>query len=176
MLNDFVSGKLKCARTKKIIPKIKVLLDASREKGIPVFYCNDAHLSSDTYEFNLWGPHALKGTKGAQVIEDLKPTSRDDIVLKRTYSAFYNTTLDGFLKKKFGNKGPDVLIITGIHTDICAKHTAFDAFVRGYEIIVPKDGVTAFQEQDHKTALDYMKTNFGAKIITTSQLIDLISK
>jgi nicotinamidase-related amidase len=176
MLNDFVYGKLKCSRAKKIIPKIKSLLNISREKGIHVFYCNDAHLSSDNYEFKLWGPHALKGTKGARVIDDLMPTSHDGIVPKRTYSAFYNTTLDDLLKRKFGNKGPNVLIITGIHTNICAKHTAFDAFVRGYDIMIPEDGVTAFLERDHTAALDYMKTNYGIKIIKTSQLVDLLSK
>lgn len=176
MLNDFVYGKLKCTRAKKIIPKIKSLLDVSREKGVPVFYCNDAHLKSDSYEFQLWGPHALKNTKGARIIEDLAPSSSDAIVPKRTYSAFYNTKLDDLLKKKFGDRGPDVLIITGIHTDICVKHTAFDAFVRGYGVILPEDGITSFQEQDHVSALDYMKTNYGTKITKTSQLINLISK
>lgn len=176
MLNDFVYGKLKCTSAKKIIPKIKLLLDLSRKKGIPIFYCNDAHLTSDNYEFKLWGPHALKGTKGARVITDLTPSSRDLVIPKRTYSAFFNTKLDDLFKKKFGAKGPDVLIITGIHTNICAKHTAFDAFVRGYDIIIPEDGVTAFQEKDHTAALDYMKINYGAKIMKTSKLIDLISK
>lgn len=176
MLNDFVYGKLKCASAKKIIPQIKSLLDVSREKRVPIFYCNDAHLASDSYEFKLWGPHALKGTKGARIIEDLVPSSHDNIVQKRTYSAFYNTKLDSLLKKKFGNKGPDVLIITGIHTNICVKHTAFDAFVRGYDVMLPEDGVTAFQEQDHVIALDYMKANYGTKIFKTSHLINLISK
>lgn len=176
MLNDFVYGKLKCTRAKKIIPQIKSLLDISREKKVPIFYCNDAHLASDNYEFKLWGPHALKGTKGARIIEDLVPASHDDIVQKRTYSAFYNTKLDSLLKKKFSNKGPDVLIITGIHTNICVKHTAFDAFVRGYDVMLPEDGVTAFQEQDHIAALDYMKANYGTKIFKTSYLINLISK
>ena len=176
MLDDFVYGKLKCTRAKKIIPKIRSLLDISREKGIPIFYCNDAHLASDNYEFKLWGPHALKGTKGARIVEGLVPLGQDKIVQKRTYSAFYNTKLDSLLKKKFGNKGPDVLIITGIHTNICVKHTAFDAFVRGYDVLLPKDAVTSFHEQDHIAALNYMKTNYGAKILKTSQLINLISK
>jgi isochorismate hydrolase len=55
-------------------------------------------------------------------------------------------------------------------------HKAIDAFIRGYKIIVPEDGVTSFKESDHKAALDYMKTNYGAKIIKMSELIDLISK
>lgn len=176
MLNDFVYGKLKCSRAKKIIPKIKLLLNASRKKGIPIFYCSDAHLKNDSYEFKLWGPHALKDTEGAQIIRDLSPSSDDTIVTKRTYSAFYNTKLDGLLKKKFANKRPDILIITGIHTNICVRHTAFDAFVRGYSTIIPEDSITSFQEQDHVAALDYMKTNYGAKIVKTSKLINQILK
>jgi len=176
MLNDFVYGKLKCSRAKKIIPKIKLLLDVSRKRGIPIFYCSDAHLKSDSYEFKLWGPHALKNTKGAQIIKDLAPSSIDVVITKRTYSSFYNTKLDEILKKNFSNKGPDILIITGIHTNICVMHTAFDAFIRGYDIIIPEDGITSFQEQDHIDTLDYMKTNYGVKIMKTSQLINLISK
>lgn len=176
MLNDFVYGKLKCTKAKKIIPKIKSLLEITRSKQIPVFYCNDAHLPEDNYEFKLWGPHALKGSKGAEIIDDLKPSKLDHVVPKRTYSAFYNTDLDTLLKKKFGKNGSITLIITGIHTDICAKHTAYDAFVRGYDILVPEDAVTSFREQDHRFALDYMKSNYGAKILKTSKLMDILSE
>ncbi len=176
MLNDFVYGKMKCARAEKIIPKIKSLLEITRSKNIPVFYCNDEHLPTDDYEFKLWGPHALKGTKGAKIIDDLKPLDTDYIVSKRTYSAFHNTRLDDLLKKKFGKKRPETIIITGIHTNICAKHTAFDAFIRGYKIIVAEDGVTAFSEQDHKFGLNYIKQNYGAKILKTDKIIGILSK
>jgi nicotinamidase-related amidase len=54
MLNDFVHGKLKCKRAKRIIPKIKLLLDSARKNKIPIFFCNDEHLSIDTYEMKLW--------------------------------------------------------------------------------------------------------------------------
>jgi len=176
MLNDFVCGKLKCERAKKIIPKIQSLLATTKESGIPVFFCNDAHHSGDNYEFKIWGPHALKGTTGAKIINDLKPSKFDYIVPKRTYSAFYDTKLDSLLEKKFGKKGPDGLIIAGIHTDICAKHTAYDAFVRGYDVIVAEDGVTAFTKKDHNFGLDYMKQNYGAKILKIAEIIQTIKK
>jgi nicotinamidase-related amidase len=176
MLNDFVYGKMKCERTKKIIPKIKSLLEITKENGIPVFYCNDAHLPQDNYEFKLWGPHAIKGTLGARVISDLKPSKSDYVVPKRTYSAFYNTKLDSLLRQKFGKKGPDGLIIAGIHTNICAKHTAYDAFVRGFDVIVAEDGVTAFTQKDHKFGLDYMKQNYGTKVLKTSEIMRMVRK
>lgn len=176
MLNDFVYGAMKCPNAKKILPKIKSLIKTMRENNIPVFYCNDAHLPNDDYEFKLWGPHALKGSYGAKVINELKPSGVDYMVPKRTYSAFYNTKLDSLLKKEFCKKSLGVLIISGIHTDICAKHTVFDAFIRGYDVLVAKDGVTSFSEKDHKSALEYMKKNYGAKILKTSEIIELVKE
>ena len=38
MLNDFIYGRLKSVRARKIIPKIKYLLDFARRKNIPIFY------------------------------------------------------------------------------------------------------------------------------------------
>jgi nicotinamidase-related amidase len=176
MLNDFVYGKMKCERAKKIIPKIKSLLEATKETNIPIFYCNDAHLPKDDYEFKLWGPHALKGTKGARIISDLKPSKSSHVVPKRTYSAFYNTKLESLLEREFGKHGPDGIIITGIHTNICAEHTAYDAFVRGFDVIVAEDGVTAFTEKDHKSGIKFMKENYGTKILKTSEIIKMLSK
>lgn len=174
MLNDFVYGKLKCARAKRIIPNIKVLLEAARKKGVPVFFCNDEHLPIDTYEMKLWGPHAMKGTKGAQVIKELAPAKTDYIVPKRTYSAFDGTSLDRALKGVYGGKGVDTVIITGLHTNICDRHTAYDAFVRDLNIVVAEDGVDAFTEQDHVAGLDYMKRVYGAQVKKISEIMKKI--
>jgi nicotinamidase-related amidase len=171
MLNDFVHGKLKCERARRIIPNIKLLLDSARQNEIPVFYCNDEHLMDDAYELKLWGPHAMKGTQGAKVIEELKPHKSDYIIPKRRYSAFDGTGLDNALKGAYNGKGADTVIITGMHTHVCGIHTAYDAFVRGFNIIVPEDGVDAFTEKDHQAGLDYMKRVYGAKITKLSDII-----
>lgn len=172
MLNDFVHGKLRCARAKRIIPNIKVLLEAAHKKGVPVFFCNDEHLPIDTYEMKLWDPHAMKGTKGAQVIKELAPAKTDYLVPKRTYSAFDGTGLDRVLKGVYGGMGVDTVIITGLHTNICDRHTAYDAFVRGLKIVVAEDGVDAFTEQDHISGLDYMKRVYGAQVRKISEIIE----
>jgi nicotinamidase-related amidase len=125
MQNDFVKGKLKCERAARIVPNIKLLLDNARGRDIPIFYCIDAHLPKDTYEMNLWGPHAMKGTEGANVIDELKPfAGRDYIVPKRTYSAFDGTGLNRALNGLYDGKGANALIITGLHTNICDIHTS----------------------------------------------------
>jgi nicotinamidase-related amidase len=175
MLNDFIHGKLKCDRAAQIIPKIKLLLEKARLKDIPIFYCNDEHLPIDTYELKLWGPHAMKYTDGAKVIDELRPSPYDYIVPKRRYSSFDGTSLNCSLEGTYNGKGVDTIIMTGVHTHICVKHTVYDAFVRGYNVIVAEDGVEAFTGDDHTGGLKYMKLNYGARIEKVSDILKSIS-
>jgi hypothetical protein len=73
------------------------LNSAARKSELNVVYINDAHYESD-FEIKRWGLHALKGTKGAEVIEELKPHPADYIVEKRAYSGFFETGLDSLLR------------------------------------------------------------------------------
>ncbi|MEM2917037.1 MAG: isochorismatase family cysteine hydrolase [Candidatus Bathyarchaeia archaeon] len=171
MLNDFVTGDLKCERAKKIIPNIQKLVEAARKHGVPVIYSNDAHLKQDFEVVHRWGKHAVKGTKGAEVIPELKPTEKDFIVEKRTYSGFFETGLDPLLRSLYNGEGVDTLILTGLHTNICVRHTAADAFFRGYKIIVPKDAVEAFTQEDHEQGLKYLEFAYKAEIKTTEEVI-----
>ena len=191
MQNDFVKGKLKCDRADKIVLKIKQLLDSARARQIPIFFCIDEHLPTDTYEMNLWGPHAMKGTEGAKIIDEfeahkgkkidniekatLMTKTQEYVIPKRTYSAFDGTGLEGALRGIYDGKGADTLIITGLHTNICDRHTCYDAFVRGFDIIVPEDGVEAFTEEEHKSGLEYMKRIYGAKIQKMADIIHSLS-
>ena len=170
MLNDFIYGRLKSVRARMIIPKIKYLLDFARRKNIPIFYCNDEHLSSDP-EIRVWGAHAMKGTKGAKVIQNIKPTNNDLMIPKRGYSAFDDSRLEKALKSTYNGKGPTTIIMTGIHTHICIKHSTYDAFRRGYDTIIAEDGVNAFTKNDHIFGLEYMRANYGAKIQKISEII-----
>jgi len=167
MVNDFVSGKLKCERAERIIPNIKRLLSAAREEGKPVVYVSDSHLPAD-HELSLWGSHAMEGSKGAEVIAELKPQKGDYSLGKRTYSGFYETGLDPLLR---GLK-VDTVYITGLHTNICDRHTAADAFFRGYKIVVVEDGVEAFEEKDHLEGLDYLRKIYGAEIKKVNEIIN----
>ncbi|MEM2281088.1 MAG: isochorismatase family cysteine hydrolase [Candidatus Bathyarchaeia archaeon] len=175
MLNDFVTGDLKCERAQHIIPNLKRLLEAAREHKVPVIYCNDAHYPSD-FEVHRWGLHAVKGTKGAEVIPELKPTEKDFIVEKRTYSGFYETGLDPLLRSLYNGEGVKTVVLCGIHTHICVQHTAADAFFRGYRIVVAKDGVEAFTQEDHEHGLHYMEYIYNAKLMAVGEIIGEMEK
>ena len=167
MLNDFVTGDLKCERANKIIPKIRRLIQVARRKGIPIIYSNDTHLPHD-FELGRWGKHAIKGTKGAEVIPELNPTEKDYVVEKRVYSGFFETGLDSLLRSLH----VDAVTLTGLHTHLCVRHTSADAFFRGYKITIPNDAVESFTEKDHKEGLEYLKYAYNAEITETDKIVE----
>ena len=171
MLNDFVTGKLEVKRTKRIIPNLKRLVEAARENGVPVIYSNDAHYPQDVEVARKWGNHAIKGTEGAEVIPELKPAKEDYVVEKRTYSGFFETGLDSLLRSLYGGEGVKTVVLGGLHTHMCVRHTAADAFFRGYRIIVAEDCVEAFTRKDHEEGLKYLENVYNAKIMTVDEII-----
>ena len=168
LLNDFVTGNLACDRAQRIIPNIKNLAEAYRQTGYPVIYSNDAHVVEIDAEFAVWGPHAVEGTEGAQVIPELTPEKGDIIVPKRRYSGFTGTDLHLRLQEL----KVDTVVITGLHTNMCLRHTSYDAYVHGYSIIIPEDCADAFDQQQHDDGLDYIKKLYNAEISDSNSLIE----
>ncbi|MEW6409163.1 MAG: isochorismatase family cysteine hydrolase [Nitrospirota bacterium] len=164
MLNDFVLDRapLQVPATKHIIPDIKEEIKKARASKIPVIYICDSHEPDDN-EFSRfgWPPHAVKGTEGAKVIEELIPTKDDIIIEKKTYSGFYNTELD----KKLKELGITTLLLTGCVTNICILFTASDAVLRGYNVKVFENCVAGLNKEDHDFALRLMSEVLGIKVL-----------
>lgn len=167
MLNDFVTGALGCERARTIVPSLAKLTNAARGHHIPVVYSNDSHLKEIDHELTLWGDHAIRGTKGAEVIPELTPQSVDYIVPKRRYSGFFQTDLQILLSELH----VDTVIITGLHTHMCCRHTSADAYFLGYDVVVPKETTNSFTEEDYTSGLKYLKEVYGATICSVDDLI-----
>ena len=167
MLNDFVTGALKCDRSLAIVPKTAKLLDGARKAGVPVIFCNDAHIKGVDHELKLWGDHAIAGTKGAEVIPELKVCSKDYVVPKRRYSGFFHTDLDLLLHEL----GVDTVIMTGLHTHMCVRHTSADAYCLGYNVVFAKDATDCFTQQDYDYGIKYLVDTYGAEITDVDSLL-----
>lgn len=145
---------------------------AARKNDVPVIYSVDAHYPQDVEVVEKWGVHGIKGTPGADVIAELEPDpSRDYVVEKRTYSGFYETGLDPLLRSLYGGDCVKTVILGGLHTNMCIRHTSADAFFRGYRIIIAEDGVEAFTGKDHKAGLEYLSYVYNAKIMGVNDVI-----
>ena len=85
MLKDFMEegGALFCGeKSREIIPFVKDKIAEYRQSGFKVIYVCDAHAPDDK-EFKMFSNHAVKGTEGAKVIEEIKP-EKSDIVMEKT--------------------------------------------------------------------------------------------
>jgi ureidoacrylate peracid hydrolase len=141
-----------------VAPQRRVI-DAAREAGCPILFVVDTHRRNvrQEREFLKRTPHCVEGTWGAQVIEDLDPRPDDVYVVKRRYSAFFNTDLDLTLR----DLQLDTLIVFGVVTNICVRSTVHDAFFLGYQVVVPEDCVAATGPREQESSLYDIATHFG---------------
>ncbi len=170
--NDFFTGPLKLKRVANVIEPLQRLVVAARVNKVPVIYAVDAHYPQDVEVVRQWGNHAIRGTEGAKIIPELEPDmTKDFVVEKRTYSGFYETGLDPLLRSSYAGDGAKTVVLGGLHTQLCVRHTAADAFFRGYRIVVVRDGVEAFSEADQEQGLKYLEYVYDAKILTVNDAI-----
>ncbi|MEO0231950.1 MAG: isochorismatase family cysteine hydrolase [candidate division WOR-3 bacterium] len=162
MQNDFAkpSGKLFVPDTQKTIPFIKKILDKARKNKIKIFFTQDWHTKYDP-EFKIWGEHAVAGTYGAEIIEELKPLEDEFLIKKLRYDAFFGTPLDIYLRA-FNIK---TLIVTGTVANICVLHTVGTACLLGYDVILPVDAISAITEFDYHFTLRQIDFLYKGKLV-----------
>ncbi len=168
MLEEFVNGRLSTPEAKSTVMPAKKVLEEFRKRGFEVFFVNDSHYDTD-FEISVWGPHALHATRDSQVIDELKPLQNEHVLEKHVYSGFFGTPLDYLLR----SKGVDTIFIVGLDADICVRHTAADAFYRGYKIYVVEDAVAAYIDKNWK---EYFKKVYGAQIVKSKEVGAILDK
>ena len=163
MLNDFVlpGAPLEVPATRTILPALQRRLTAARQAGTPVVFVCDAHAPDDP-EFSRmnWPPHAVRGTSGARIVDELAPREGEPVVSKTSYSGFFGTELETTLRKL---KAEDV-VLTGCVTNICVLYTAADAAMRGYRVRVPADAVASLDAAEGEFALAQMERVLGVTV------------
>jgi nicotinamidase-related amidase len=134
--------------------------------GIPVIYVND-NFGRWQSDFHKQVQHCLEeGVKGEPIARLLKPGPKDYFVLKPKHSGFFSTQLDILLE----HLGTETVILTGIAANICVLFTANEAYMRDYELIVPRDCVGSNTKRENDYALLQMKQILKADIRPSSKI------
>jgi nicotinamidase-related amidase len=169
MQNDFVDkkGKLYVPSAESTIKPIQELIKKFRDAGSLVIYTQDWHMKDDP-EFKIWGEHALAGTWGAEIYPNLTPEKDDFLIKKYRYDAFFGTSLDYVLRVKNVKN----LVVVGTVANICVLHTAGSAALRWYNVIVPKEGISALDQFDYYSTLRQVEFLYKG-IITTYKGVNL---
>ena len=83
------------------------------------------------------------GTPDWEIYRELNVFPTDMIFEKQYNSAFHKTDLDTYLK----SKGIGTLVLMGLQTEYCIDATLKQAFSLDYEILIPKDTNTTFDNE-----------------------------
>ncbi|HOX35918.1 MAG TPA: isochorismatase family cysteine hydrolase [Methanoregulaceae archaeon] len=174
MQNDFVlPGKaLAVAQAPAVIPQIRAVLDAFRDRRLPVFHVIRIHRpdGSDVEitrkDLFKKTPFAVAGSSGAAIIDELQPRPGEYVIEKARMSAFLGTELDLMLR----TLAITDLVVAGIQTPNCIRTTVFDAIAYNYPVILLRDAVGAKNDAVHSANVADMEA-IGVRVMAAHDLI-----
>jgi nicotinamidase-related amidase len=137
----------------KMAENLLRLKQRARKARVPVIYVND-NFGKWKSDFRATVEHCLRrNVRGREVAEMLRPQEEDYFVLKPKHSGFFSTTLETLLRYL----GSSRLILTGIAGNFCVLFTANDAYMRDYDLIVPRDCTVSNTPEENEGALQLMR-------------------
>ena len=157
---------------KQIIAPINHLTTVFREHEFPIVFSTDAFHEQDFIFTGRMKPHALAGTEGAEVIDELDRKKEDFWLPKPRFSAFFNTGLNQWLEKK----GVTLCAVTGIATNFCVLTTVMDALCFNFKAVLLEDCTTAFSESIHENTLALYRKNPLYPLLRVISSKELISE
>jgi len=157
-------------RVRAVTDRIQALRDATRRSGGEVVYVALGTLTPDRRDASprhfIMGLSPARGTKEAEILDELRPDPRDVVIYKTSASPFNSTAIDQVLH----NLGVRLLIVTGVLTNGCVESTVRDASDRSFQVIVVEDACAALDETLHANAMRNMRNTF-ANIWTTAEVL-----
>ena len=157
-----------------ILPNLQKLLEEGRKKGFPVIFACDSFMKEDFIFKGRMKVHALRGTRGAEVVDELRPEPTDVVLPKRRFSAFFKTDLDFTLRAL----GVDTIVVTGITIEVCVLMTSMDGLCHDLSVIILEDCTASQTKEMHQSCLNLYR-NFALhplfRIMTLSEFLEDIS-
>lgn len=142
MQNDFIKASLSKPEMQAVVKRTRSLIDLAHALPIPVIYTKvetDPAIAYPKerapYLSRSTPPICVKGTEGADVINELKPSANDYVITKVRSSAFHETKLETLLRVK----GVWILIVAGGSTNWGVEWLARDAKSRDIVTVALRD-------------------------------------
>ena len=180
--NDFCAGgALAVPDGDAVVPVVNAVAARAARSGLPVFASRDWH-PADTAHFKpyggAWPVHCVAGTAGAGFHPGLALPDGSLVVTKGDdpgadgYSAFDGHLVTGeTLAEALVSRGIGRLVVVGLATDYCVKHSVIDARRAGLAVEVVSDGVRGVDltPGDSERAVAEMRTA-GATLVESARL------
>ncbi|MEM1586241.1 MAG: cysteine hydrolase [Candidatus Bathyarchaeia archaeon] len=179
------------SRLRRIINPIKNVLDNSRKHGLKIIYLRhvysqDLSDSGGSESPNYWKEYSLillrekpnlkdrlliRGTWGAEIIEEVRPLPEEPVIDKQRYSGFVNTKLEEMLR----GQNIKYLFFVGIALNVCVESTVRDAFFRDFWPIVISDCCEAIGPKGVKKATLWNISQIFGWTITLKKYIQAVN-
>ena len=174
MLNDFFRQHAHLAGQRpRLVAAINTLAGAFREHGQPVFWVRQEFAPDLHDAFPEMRKHnsrvTIAGTDGCELLPELDRRPADKTIVKKRYSAFFETDLEETLRRA----RPDVLVVAGINTHACVRTTVIDAYQLDYEVVVAAECVASYDEAHHEMTLRYLEGAI-AQLLPNREIIKML--
>jgi ureidoacrylate peracid hydrolase len=187
--NDFISegGKVwdrlrGVAEANGCVSNMLQVLNGARKAELRVFYALHRRYRPGDYETwkyiapvqkTAWSRKTFEdGTWGGEIRREFEPQPGDIVALEHWCSSgFANTDLDLHLKRH----GVHQLIVMGLIAHTCVESTVRFAAELGYEVTMVKDATASYSDEEMHAALDINIPNYATAIVTTNEIIAMIS-
>ncbi|WP_282610714.1 cysteine hydrolase family protein [Pelagibius sp. Alg239-R121] len=174
MLHDFLD-QWEADRRDRLIESTNRLIEAFRVFALPVLWVrqefepdlSDAFLDMRDKQISI----TIKGTRGSQIHSDLAFESGDMTVIKKRYSAFFQTELDEVLK----DLGVTAPVLAGVNTHACIRMAAIDAYQRDMRVVLAADCIGSYDNEHAQVSLKYMDGKI-ASVTTSDQIIAKLNR
>jgi nicotinamidase-related amidase len=147
-----------------VVEPLSDLIARAGRDGTEIIYVNDNYGDWKSSQEDL-ARQAMDGAR-PDLVEPLLPPDSADFVMKARHTIFYMTPLEYLL----GQKEIDRVILTGQVTEQCILYSALDAYVRHFEVSIPRDGVAHIHENLSDAALEMMERNMGAELTSCADV------
>jgi maleamate amidohydrolase len=154
---------------------IKSLIEAAREKGLPVIYTTGER-RPDNWDAGSWrwkssrrdeaGGTADDGADGNEIVAMIAPGPRDIVIRKQKPSGFFGTSLASYLVLL----GCDSVIVVGTTTSGCVRASVVDAFSLNYRVILAEEGCFDRSEASHAVSLCDIHAKY-ADVLPTAEIL-----
>ncbi len=143
----------------------KTLLDAAREKRIPVIYSTGQRPRPDGFDAGRWADKNARDdesvsndqSNGNKFPDMIAPEPQDIVIEKLKPSAFFGTMLAGFLV----DLRADSVIVCGTTTSGCVRATVVDAFSYNFRVSIVEECTFDRGEVSHQISLFDMNEKYA---------------
>jgi nicotinamidase-related amidase len=141
------------------------LIEATRDSEADLIYVNDNYEDFTATSKDL-GAAALEGRR-PDLVEPILPPKGTLFVQKVRHSIFYSTSLDHLLR----TREVGTLVLAGQVTEQCVLYSALDAYVRGFDVRIPRDAVAPIIPELGDAALKMMERNMSAEVVPATEAL-----